>query len=104
MKQKLPKGCRWCNACGGVFDGFEDKSCEVCKGKGYWNAKDIEAYHIKYPSVCRASCGKAHRDPDLRSSKELDAALDRAIKLLESWDKDTATRVRTLLKKAKHEI
>ena len=64
----IPFEHRACNACGG--DGRDPLAsrrtfipCEVCQGKGYWSAKDIAAYHRKYPAVCRQSCGAEHHDP-----------------------------------------
>ncbi len=58
-----PEGHRWCMACDGDGRSGHDrrKKCEVCQGKGYWNAQDIDQYHASRPRLCREQCGKAHR-------------------------------------------
>lgn len=91
-----PVGHRWCNLCG---DDCKEHlrtgaiPCRACKGKGYWNADDIRAYHVLAPSVCKASCGEKHRDPHPSSfvggptfeewMAEIDALLARARRVLE---------------------
>jgi hypothetical protein len=70
--KKLPAHHRWCNACGGDGRACQDRrrKCEVCVGKGYWNAEDIAAYHKRAPEVCKASCGEKHIDPDFRTHQQ----------------------------------
>lgn len=53
----VPAGHKWCFACDGANDG---PGCEVCGGKGYHNADDIDRYHAKHPHICRMSCGTEH--------------------------------------------
>lgn len=59
---EVPAGHRWCFACNG-HGREEDKPCQVCQGKGYWNAEDIKLYHERNPQVCRKSCGERHVAP-----------------------------------------
>lgn len=77
--KRAPKNHRWCNACGGDGRkcGDRRRKCEVCKGKGYWNAQDILDYHTKYPHVCRASCGERHREPRFMFHKDLMREVER---------------------------
>ena len=63
--REVPKCHRWCNACDGSGNDSlkDDAKCVVCHGKGHWNAKDIDQYHVEYPDVCRRSCGEHHKTP-----------------------------------------
>lgn len=65
--REVPKGHRWCNACDGSGIDYTEKDegeeCEVCKGKGHWNADDIREYHERHPRVCQQACGEHHREP-----------------------------------------
>lgn len=61
----VPPGHRWCMACDGSGEDLltQGEPCEVCNGKGYWNAVDIQEYHAKYPHICQQSCREQHRAP-----------------------------------------
>ena len=63
--REVPEGYRWCFACDGSGKArYEDDApCEVCRGKGHWNADDLRAYHKKFPHICKESCGERHREP-----------------------------------------
>src|SRR5512141_1713699 len=73
---------RLCNACGGTGKRGEGGKCEVCAGKGAWNAMDIQRYHEKYPHVCKQSCGEKHIAPSFRSNREVEASLDNMLQEL----------------------
>lgn len=76
----VPPEHRICNGCGGNGrDGSAGPGpCEICVGKGFWSAADIDAYHERHPHVCKGSCGEKHSSPYLgprMSMEQIDAAL-----------------------------
>lgn len=85
----VPESHQCCNLCGGESD--VDHPCELCKGKGYWNADDIRQYHRKYPDVCLTSCGMEHLEPKFGPPRDIEE--------FEKEFKTTLARADELLKK-----
>lgn len=68
----VPPRHQYCNACEeGVAYRDGPEPCEICQGKGYWNAEDILQYHIKYPEMCKERCGEEHIPPYLPTPEEI---------------------------------
>ena len=93
--KRVPKNHRWCNGCGGNGrnGGYQRRPCEVCRGKGVWNAEDIRQYHEKYPNLCKQSCGDTHRDPSFETHAQIMRRMKKIEKELRAIAKKLGVKV-----------